>query len=646
MDKVAHLFHGTPTPEQPVEQKRSSRRLTGRVWTSTSHVGLTEKAKPPILQQLKSVLLASWVNVLCLLIPFGIASHFVGWPPTATFIINFFAIVPLAKLLGFVTEELAMRTGETIGGLLNATFGNAVELIISIIALTQNPPLIRVVQASMLGSILSNICLVLGCCFLFGGIRFKEQAFNVTAAQTSAALMAIATSALLLPAAFYGSVSGSQSVSTIDNNILSISRATAVILLIVYASYLFFQLKTHVHLPGRVSEDREGGVRETPAEEEGETPTLSLATAIFLLVIVTVLVALCAEFLVDAIQEVVQQWGLTQTFVGLILLPIVGNAAEHVTAVTVAIKNKMDLAIGVAVGSSMQIALLVTPLMVIIGWGMNVPMSLYFNVYETAVMFITVLIVNYLINVSMLPRLGTAINMLFFGAFREEDKTEFTVDLLGAKDTPYADGVFRLKVQVGDSLETVLISISVLLGDPNPDDPLDADIAAEYKSNRKLFREKAREHTRRYAISESVVDSSRSSDKDKDNASIPTEKGKGKEDMAPVEEPLKDENSLDETETSSTFIPSKPSIPMQPVKTETSRMSTSKRLNLKAKRLPEEPSSGRKIKSLKIAKIYMDYADAQSAFFSTLGEMIFSLKTPEGAVRIDMGDIATDRRVA
>ncbi|ORX49495.1 calcium/proton exchanger [Hesseltinella vesiculosa] len=366
--------------------------------------------EPTIREGLLAIVKSSWINPLVIFIPFGIASHFV-WSPTVTFVLNFIAIIPLAKLLGFATEDIALRTGEVIGGLLNASFGNAVELIISIISLTQN--LVIVVQASMLGSILSNLLLVLGMCFWFGGYKFKEQSFNVTAAQTSASLLFIATASLLLPAAFYGSTHNETNIATVSYDILVISRSTAVILLVIYMSYIWFQLRTHKHLfisQEAAMEERKhmrsysflsipnvDAEQASEEDEEEERPQMPFWMALALLLVITALVAVCAEFLVSAIEAVVQQWGITETFVGLILLPIVGNAAEHVTAVTVAWKNKMDLALGVAVGSSMQIALLVTPLMVIIGWGIGVEMSLYFNMYETAVLFIAVIMVNYLI---------------------------------------------------------------------------------------------------------------------------------------------------------------------------------------------------------------------------------------------------------
>eukprot|EP00475_Leptophrys_vorax_P004916 TRINITY_DN1294_c0_g1_i1.p1 TRINITY_DN1294_c0_g1~~TRINITY_DN1294_c0_g1_i1.p1 ORF type:complete len:400 (+),score=97.17 TRINITY_DN1294_c0_g1_i1:85-1284(+) len=327
-----------------------------------------------IKEQLLAIVKVSYVNVLLIFVPFGIISHSVKWSASATFILNFLAIVPLAKLLGFATEELACRTSQTVGGLLNATFGNAVELIVAVIALKEN--LVTVVQSSLLGSILSNLLLVLGMCFFFGGLKHKEQEFNVTAAQASSSMLAIACISLIIPAAFVATAGSAK--------VLAVSHGAALVLLVIYMAYLIFQLKTHTYL---YADD----------DEEQEEPSLSVVMAGFLLVSVTVFVSVCAEFLVDALEEVSQTWGLSTTFIGLVLLPIVGNAAEHVTAVTVAMKNKMNLAIGVAIGSSLQIALLVTPLLVVIGWIINVEMTLYFNIFETTIMFVSVLVTNYLI---------------------------------------------------------------------------------------------------------------------------------------------------------------------------------------------------------------------------------------------------------
>ncbi|KAF9919678.1 hypothetical protein FBU30_010666, partial [Linnemannia zychae] len=268
-----------------------------------------------------------------------------------------------------------------LGALLNASFGNAVELILCILALLKNE--IEVVKASIIGSILSNLLLVLGFCFLAGGFKYKSQTFNQTAAQTSASLLALSCMSLLIPAAFWASAGETNEMHPKVNNV---SHGTAIVLLLVYILYLWFQLKTHEHLYATESE-----------EEEEEIPLLPLWLGIILLLGVTVIVAFCAEFLVGSIEGLAESWHLSRTFIGLILLPIVGNAAEHVTAVTVAMKNKMDLAIGVAIGSSMQIALFVSPLMVIVGWGASKDMNLFFGIFETTVMFISVLIVNYLI---------------------------------------------------------------------------------------------------------------------------------------------------------------------------------------------------------------------------------------------------------
>ncbi|KAL9061956.1 MAG: hypothetical protein Q9206_000142 [Seirophora lacunosa] len=330
------------------------------------------------------------VNVLLVFVPLGIISGAIGWNPTVVFILNFLAIIPLASLLSFATEELSVKLGQTLGGLMNATFGNAVELIVSIVALKNGE--IRIVQASMLGSILSNILLVLGCCFLAGGITHPEQKFNATVASTMSSLMAVSTASLIIPATLYAAMGSSNSKDIRDDNILILSHGTAIVLLALYGLYLFFQLKTHAHLF-----DAESGDSDSDGEQ-AEGHILSPWAAGVALVIITVMVAVCAEYLVDSIDAIVETAHISRTFIGLILLPIVGNAAEHVTAVVVATKDKMDLAIGVAIGSSMQIALLVTPFLVVLGWIIHQPMSLHFEIFETVVFFLSVLVTNYLIS--------------------------------------------------------------------------------------------------------------------------------------------------------------------------------------------------------------------------------------------------------
>lgn len=247
---------------------------------------------------------------------------------------------------------------------------------------------IRIVQASMLGSILSNILLVLGCCFLASGVRREQSRFNETVASTMSSLMAVAATSLIIPATLYASLQRSAQENT-NVNILILSRGTSIVMLILYVLYLVFQLKTHAHLFD--AEAQEGD------DDGGEPEILGPIPAVIALVLVTILVAVCAEYLVDSIDAIVEESGVSKTFIGLILLPIVGNAAEHVTACVVAYKDKMDLAIGVAIGSSMQIALFVTPFLVILGWIIGQPMTLAFEGFETMVFFLSVLLVNYLI---------------------------------------------------------------------------------------------------------------------------------------------------------------------------------------------------------------------------------------------------------
>ncbi|KIW16188.1 calcium/proton exchanger [Exophiala spinifera] len=329
------------------------------------------------------VLKTNYVNVLLVFVPLGIIAGLTDWSPVSQFVLNFIAIIPLASLLAFATEELAIPLGQTIGGLLNATFGNAVELIVSIIALQKG--YIRIVQASMLGSILSNILLVLGCCFFAGGLRYKEQTFNSTVASTMSSLMTVATSSLIIPATLYAVMAENKSQ---EDNIMILSRGTSIILLLIYVAYLYFQLKSHADMFDD-AEAQEG------ADEEVQL--LGPWAAAVVLIVVTLLVAICAEYLVGSIDAIVEKANISRTFIGLILIPIVGNAAEHVTAVIVAWKNKMDLAIGVAIGSSLQIAIFVTPFLVVLGWIMGQPMTLHFETFETVSFFLASLVVVLLI---------------------------------------------------------------------------------------------------------------------------------------------------------------------------------------------------------------------------------------------------------
>lgn len=631
-----------PGPPGPVDEKPTKnswpirlRNGCGRFYTHT-----------------KDAVCHSWINVLLVFVPAGIAVKAAGLPPAVVFAMNAVAIIPLAGLLSHATESVASRLGDTIGALINVTFGNAVELIIFIIALVKNE--IRIVQASLLGSILANLLLIMGMAFLLGGLRFQEQIYNSTVTQMSACLLSLSVTSLLLPTAFHASWSDS---SQADTQTLKVSRGTSVVLLLVYILYIIFQLKSHAYLyasipqriideeshPGvladflnsssesstssseesvdtttswttakrfkramkyrkrrksstsskgttsrqsvqkkvmvnenqssvgnsiasngesgscaiefgdeirydadddaqpssefrsrdfgldlnRVESNRSGKAKKRERKKRrsqkadkaqqdstvdsskaptslarpamkgfpsapnfagmsgaGETenprrrspfgpipsllsntvfssqtpvnsprlgtagprpgisrsnslpahinrappvgnavqfargaarvpaatdpivpnatspesePTMSRTAAVVMLLLSTALVAVCAEFLVDAIPAMIESSTVSEAFIGLIILPIVGNAAEHVTAVSVATKNKMDLSIGVSVGSSIQIAIFVTPLVVILGWCMDKDMSLYFTLFETICLFVTAFVVNFLV---------------------------------------------------------------------------------------------------------------------------------------------------------------------------------------------------------------------------------------------------------
>jgi len=304
-------------------------------------------------------------------------------------------MIPLAALLGSATEEVAGRTNEIIGGLMNCTLGNVMEVIISITALSKG--YLRVVQTSLLGSVLSNMLLVLGTCFFVGGLKHKQQSFNKVGATTFSSLLLIASLGLVSPSAFINMMDPKPS----KESLLILSRLCAIILGVIYILYLFFQMKTHSDL---FSDEN---------DEDDET-TLSLAMGMTMLFFITLLVVMCSELLVGSIGGVVLQLGLNQVFIGIILLPIIGNAAEHVSAVTVALKNKMDLALGVAIGSSIQISLFVIPLVTLIGWAIGQPLSLDFHPFETILLIASVLIVNIVLSDGRSNWLGGA---MLLGAY-------------------------------------------------------------------------------------------------------------------------------------------------------------------------------------------------------------------------------------
>ncbi|KAF4696552.1 hypothetical protein FOZ60_000242 [Perkinsus olseni] len=369
-----------------IRNSRMERITSGDKADSTLEESLLSNSAPPMSKAkkewlgVKSMLFEPF-NVLTVFVPIGICAGVFHWSPIWVFALNFMALLPLAKILGDATEELsAGLKNETLGGLLNATFGNAVEMIVSIQSLLLN--LITVVKGSLLGSILSNLLLVLGMSFFFGGLgrRNKEQEFLETGPMTNMSMLLLACAAFAVPTVFKSSVGSEFSSSVqLDDTVLSISRVASIFLLLSYIGFLFFQLYTHLQ------------VFESADDNQAEA-TMSIWSSMLILLASTVLVAVNSEYLVGSIEGVVSECNVSASFIGVILLPIIGNACEHVTSVRMAIMDKPVIAIGIAVGSSTQIALFVIPFAVIVGWCMGVPMDLDFNALSVAILVLSVLI--------------------------------------------------------------------------------------------------------------------------------------------------------------------------------------------------------------------------------------------------------------
>jgi Ca2+:H+ antiporter len=308
--------------------------------------------------------------------------HGKSWEPTATFILAALGVIPLARLMGESTEHLAEQTGPTLGGLLNATFGNAAELIIAIIALTKG--LNEMVKASLTGSILGNLLLVAGAAMVAGGWGREKQKFSRAIAENGAGLLLLAVGAMLFPAIFH------HSYKLTDPNLVEhehgVSIGTSLILLAVYGLGLLFTLKTHSHIfsaaPAQSDED-----------PRGFAAHWSVKKSLLLLLAAAAGIAVIAELLVGSAETMAHHLGWSPIFVGVILLAIIGNAAEHSTAIWMAVKNKMDLSLGIAIGSSLQMALFVAPVLVFTSWFLGHPIDLEFTVPEVVAVIVAVFIV-------------------------------------------------------------------------------------------------------------------------------------------------------------------------------------------------------------------------------------------------------------
>ena len=302
-----------------------------------------------------------YLYILLLLVPVAIITDFLHLNPVFVFTASALGILPLAALLGDATEELAMHTGPRAGGLINATLGNAAELIITVFALRAG--LLDLVKASITGSILGNILLVLGTSILLGGMRHGTQAFNRRTAGNNATIMTLAVVLLATPAVFFHALEGN------GHAVAYLSEGVAAVMIILYLLYLLYSFRFEQKLVGKAN--------------HGHTARWSVGLSLSLLLVSTLFTAWLSEILVRAVEPVVTQVGVTEFFLGVILIPIVGNVAEHVVAIEVALKNQMDLSLAISIGSSLQIALFVAPLLVFISLFVGPePLNLVFTRFE------------------------------------------------------------------------------------------------------------------------------------------------------------------------------------------------------------------------------------------------------------------------
>src|ERR687896_361013 len=329
-----------------------------------------------------------WPYILVPFIPLAVVLELAHASAPLIFFVAALGIIPTAALMGLATEELAARSGPGIGGLFNVTFGNAPELITALFAL--NEGLHEVVKASIVGSIIGNVLLVLGASMLVGGLRRDRQTFSAAAASAQSTMLMLAAAALMMPAIFElveGKGLPSPTAELVDygSTVENLSLAVAILLIGTYVAGLFFSLRTHRDL-----------FNPPYAEQEEEGFGWSVRRSVIMLLIAGLAVGLMSEILVGSISEAAESVGLSEFFIGVIVVAIVGNAAEHWVAVLVAFKNKMDLAVNIAIGSSAQIALFAAPLLVILSFFIGPePMPLVFNGFELGAVLLAILIANY-----------------------------------------------------------------------------------------------------------------------------------------------------------------------------------------------------------------------------------------------------------
>ncbi|XP_073008885.1 vacuolar cation/proton exchanger 1a-like [Typha latifolia] len=339
-----------------------------------------------ILTNLQEIFLGTKLFPLFPAVPLAVAGHYFYFGSAWLFALSLLGLIPLAERVSFLTEQIAYYTGPAVGGLLNATCGNATELIIALFALQHGK--IELVKWSLVGSILSNLLLVLGTSLFCGGLANlrKEQLFDRKQADVNTGLLLLGALCHLLPMIFKYAISSGEGIIATGST-LDLSRASSIVMLLAYAAYLFFQLKTHRQL----FESQEGDDENDDVASE-EAVVVGLPCALAWLIGMTIVIAVLSEYVVSTIEAASESWGISVSFNSIILLPIVGNAAEHAGAIIFAFKNKLDITLGVSLGSATQISMFVVPLSVIVGWIMGVQMDLDFHLLETGSLIMAILV--------------------------------------------------------------------------------------------------------------------------------------------------------------------------------------------------------------------------------------------------------------
>ncbi|CAA7389901.1 unnamed protein product [Spirodela intermedia] len=375
---------------------RTAHNMSSSSLRKKSDLSLVSKVRWSFLRDflgnLQEVFLGTKLFILFPTVPLAVAANYYNFGSAWLFALSLLGLTPLAERVSFLTEQIAYYTGPTVGGLLNATCGNATELIIALFALSKGK--IEVVKCSLVGSILSNLLLVLGSSLFLGGIAnlsAKEQRYDRKQADVSTSLLLLGVLCHMLPLMFKYGTSGGERTVEAGVPTLQLSRACSIVMLLAYVAYIFFQLKTHRQFFEAQEDEDENGV-EAVSEEQ---PAICFGSALAWLVGMTAVIALLSEYVVGTIEAAAESWSISVSFISIILLPIVGNAAEHAGAIIFAFKNKLDITLGVSLGSATQISMFVVPLSVTVAWIMGTPMDLDFQILETGSLLLAVLVTTF-----------------------------------------------------------------------------------------------------------------------------------------------------------------------------------------------------------------------------------------------------------